>query len=236
MSALRKGIAWVVIAILVFSSLASVFTTQFLSEGEREAETELDVPDASQELDENSEFQDLTENTEDTEPSSQSGGRMPRFPLSPLFPLIDSEDEEPPQNMTDDSQQTEPGKPAGTQVPDDDQGGTVNSIGVTVYSDITVSDRLDSIDWGSLRPGGNKTVQCYIRNTGETAEILTLQTDNWEPSAATEYITLTWDYDEQPLNVNEVIEVNLTLDVAVNIQGVSSFVFDITIVGIGIYN
>lgn len=238
--ALRKIMTGSIIAVLLFSSLSFVFTTQLSNEEQKEAETEFVVIDTDQGLSEEPELQDSTERSEDTEPQLQLENIIPRFPslnmeeLAPQNLTEDTKQEDSPQENTQQEDTQPDGEPhmsAGSEAPDDDYSGTVNSIGVAIYSGIELSDPLVSIDWGNLRPGGNKTIPCYIQNMGETAEFLTLQTDNWTPLSATEYITLTWDYDEQPLNINEVIQVNLTLDIAVTIQGISTFFFDITIIG-----
>lgn len=236
--ALRKLMICLFIAILFSSSLSFLPTTQFVSEEKTENETDYIVIDPDQGLP-----QDPSESTDDTVSQSPSEGRMPRFPSFNREDLgqQDLTDDTQEDNIDQEATQDEPPPndigqqmPPGNQVPDDNQGGTVKTIGVAVYSDIGISELLVSLDWGELRPGGTKTVQCYIQNTGDTAEFLALLTDNWSPVSATEYITLSWDYDEQPLNINEVIPVNLTLDVAVNIQGISTFDFDITIIGAAI--
>jgi hypothetical protein len=77
----------------------------------------------------------------------------------------------------------------------------------------------------------NRTV--YIRNEGNTAATLSMATSNWNPSNASDYMTLNWDYEGQALNANEVIEVKLTLSVSASIVGITSFSFDITIAANG---
>lgn len=112
--------------------------------------------------------------------------------------------------------------------------GKVKTVGVAIYSDSSVSDSLYSVDWGSLEPGAEKNVDCYIQNTGGFASVLSLETDNWGPAEAANYISLSWDYDGQVLDVGEVIPVTLILTVSEDIEGISSFFFDITIIGSGV--
>jgi hypothetical protein len=111
--------------------------------------------------------------------------------------------------------------------------GTVKAIGVGVYSDQACNNPVTSISWGTIDPGSsiNKTV--YIKNTGNNAVTLTLATSNWNPASASSYMTLTWDYNGQTINVNAVIQVKLTLSVLSTVSGITNFGFDITIVATG---
>ena len=111
--------------------------------------------------------------------------------------------------------------------------GSVKAIGVGVYWDQACSNPVSSISWGTIDPasGVNKTV--YIKNTGNNAATLSLTTSNWSPSNASSYMTLSWDYNGQPINVNAVIQVKLTLSVLSSISGITSFSFDITITASG---
>ncbi|MFQ5836467.1 MAG: hypothetical protein ACE5HG_01290 [Candidatus Bathyarchaeia archaeon] len=109
--------------------------------------------------------------------------------------------------------------------------GAVMTIGVGVYWDNGSANPLSSIDWGMLEPGSSKNVTCYIRNEGNSVSYLYLSTSNWNPSGASDYITLSWDYGGQPINPDEVVQVTFTLSVSAGIDGITSFSFDITIVG-----
>ena len=109
--------------------------------------------------------------------------------------------------------------------------GTIQSIGVGVYSDASCTTALTSIPWGSLEPGSSQTYVCYIKSEGSGPSTLSMYTDNWNPLIASTYINLDWNYGGQTLNPGDVIQVMFTLTVSANIQGVTSFSFDITIVG-----
>jgi hypothetical protein len=60
-----------------------------------------------------------------------------------------------------------------------------------------------------------------------------MYTSNWNPSNASGYMSLSWDYGEQSIDVDEVVQVTFTLSVDAGIEGITSFSFDITIVGSG---
>jgi hypothetical protein len=112
-------------------------------------------------------------------------------------------------------------------------GGAVKTIGVMVYSDANATDRLTSIDWGIVEPGEDKNVICYIRNEGNFAVTLSLLTENWSPSNASQYITLSWNYDGHSMGLGEIVEVTINLAVSDSVSGITDFSFDVVIVGSG---
>ena len=109
--------------------------------------------------------------------------------------------------------------------------GEVRAIGVGIYWDSSCLNDVSSIDWGTLEPGSTKSVTCYIQNEGNTPSTLSLQTSNWNPSGAATYMNLTWDYNGQALSADEIVKVTLTLSIAETIEGITSYSFDITIIG-----
>jgi hypothetical protein len=109
--------------------------------------------------------------------------------------------------------------------------GKIETIGVGVYTDIQCSSPLTSIAWGTLEPGENQTVICYIKNEGDLPSTLSMYTSNWNPSSAENYLTLSWNYDGGYINPDDSVQVTFTLSVDESIEGVTSFGFDITIVG-----
>jgi hypothetical protein len=111
--------------------------------------------------------------------------------------------------------------------------GLVKGIGVGIYWNSACTNQTSSINWGLLDPGSNKTVTLYIRNEGNTAATLSKATQNWNPSTASSYMTLNWNYGGQTLSVSQVLQVKLTLVVSSTISGITSFGFDITITASG---
>ncbi|HKZ94582.1 MAG TPA: hypothetical protein VJ249_08400 [Candidatus Bathyarchaeia archaeon] len=107
--------------------------------------------------------------------------------------------------------------------------GSVKAIGVDVYWDQACTNPVSSINWGTLDPGSNKSTTIYIKNTGNSPITLAMTTSNWNPSNASNYMTLIWNYGGQTLNANEVIQARFTLTVSSNITGITNFSFDITI-------
>jgi hypothetical protein len=111
--------------------------------------------------------------------------------------------------------------------------GTVKAVGVGVYSELACINPVTSINWGTLEPGQkvNKTV--YIKNTSNVQITLSMTTQNWNPSNASNYITCTWDAQGKSLSANQVTSSVLTLSVSNSISGITNFSFDIVIVGSG---
>jgi hypothetical protein len=107
--------------------------------------------------------------------------------------------------------------------------GTVRAFGVGAYQDSGCTNALSSIDWGTLETGSSKDVTCYVRNELSSASTLSMYTSNWSPLNASDYMSLSWDYGGQYIEVDEVVQVTFTLSVDANIEGITNFSFDITI-------
>jgi hypothetical protein len=111
--------------------------------------------------------------------------------------------------------------------------GAVKGIGVGIYWDSACTNRTSSINWGLFEQGSNKTMTLYVRNEGNSAATLSRATQNWNPSTASSYMTLSWNYAGQTLSINQVLQMKLTLAVSSTISGVTSFSFDIIITATG---
>ena len=111
--------------------------------------------------------------------------------------------------------------------------GTFKAIGIGVYWDEALTSRVDTINWGALEPGTQKSYTIYIRNEGNIPLTLSISTSNWNPAAVSNYLTLTWSYSGQVINAATTTPVTLTLAVSESITGINSFGFDITAVGSG---
>jgi len=110
--------------------------------------------------------------------------------------------------------------------------GEVKVVDVGVYWDAncTSSSSVDYVDWGSLEPGLVRNVTVFIRNEGNEPSTLFLNTTNWHPSNASDFITLNWDYNGYIINPQDYpTKVTLTLSVASTIEEVKDFSFDIII-------
>jgi hypothetical protein len=111
--------------------------------------------------------------------------------------------------------------------------GIVKTVGVGAFWDIDCTSRVTEIDWGLVEPGQHVNATIYLKNEGNAPITLSINTENWSPSNASNYITLSWDYAGQKVDPRTVVKVNLTLSVSSNVTRVTNFSFDIIITGIG---
>ena len=108
----------------------------------------------------------------------------------------------------------------------------VEANGVGVYWDSNCSNRVSSIDWGTLNPGSVKNIAVYIRNEEEEPMYLILSTANWNPPEASEFLDFGWAYIEgRQINPGEAFQITLSLSVSRYIKGISNFSFDILVAG-----
>jgi len=111
--------------------------------------------------------------------------------------------------------------------------GIVKTVGVEAYWDFACTNRVTQINWGLVEPNSTVNATIYLKNPGNAPITLLLSTENWNPSNASNYIALTWDYAGQTINPGAILKVNLTLAVSSNVTGITSFSFDILITGVG---
>jgi hypothetical protein len=107
--------------------------------------------------------------------------------------------------------------------------GTVNTFGVGVYQESGCINALRFIDWGVLEPGSSENVSCYVRNELSSVSTLSMYTSDWSPLSASDYLSLSWDYGGQSVDVDERVQVTFTLSVDATIEGITNFSFNITI-------
>lgn len=110
--------------------------------------------------------------------------------------------------------------------------GTIRAIGVEIYADEALTTILIEIAWGTLDPGEAKSINAWVKNTGNDAQKLVMWTENWNPTSAQDWISLAWNYDDSWIAVNASIPVAFTLTVDTNITGVTNFSFDIWVKGV----
>jgi len=109
--------------------------------------------------------------------------------------------------------------------------GVLASANIQAYWESQCTNNVSSISWGTIDPGRSKHVTVYVKNTGSVPLTLSLNTTNWNPSAASTYIVLSWNYDGSQIQPDQVLPVTFTLTVSENIHGVNNFSFDIYITG-----
>jgi len=110
--------------------------------------------------------------------------------------------------------------------------GTIRAVGVQVFADEELSTVLEEIAWGTLAPGDSRNFDCWVKNTGNAAQTLTLLTENWVPAVAQSSISLSWSYNNEVIQPGAAVPVTFTLSVDPGIAGVNSFSFDIIVQGV----
>ena len=111
--------------------------------------------------------------------------------------------------------------------------GTFRAIGIDVYWDEGLTNKVTTINWGLLAPGSQKTYTTYVSNEGILPLTLSMSTSNWSPPSASNYLTLTWNCEGQTVNAGEAVQVTFTLTVSEGITGIENFNFYITAEGSG---
>ncbi|MBO3754797.1 MAG: hypothetical protein FGF53_07995 [Candidatus Brockarchaeota archaeon] len=109
--------------------------------------------------------------------------------------------------------------------------GNIKAVGVGVYSDSGCTIPISYIDWGFLEPGSSKQFTIYVKNEGNVPIRLSMEVDNWNPPSASNFLTLSWNRQDNVLGPGDSIPADLTLSVSPSISGVASFSFDIIIIG-----
>jgi len=92
---------------------------------------------------------------------------------------------------------------------------------------------LTSIDWGSVYPSDSVLRTIYVKNIGNVPITLSMTTTAWNPAIAAGQINVTWDRESALLNAGQSISATLTLNVAQNVSGITSFSLNIIITGSG---
>jgi hypothetical protein len=109
--------------------------------------------------------------------------------------------------------------------------GTVTSVNVGVYSNENCDQNCTSISWGSIYPGNSTSQTIYVKNTGAVPITLSMAVDSWEPTDASDCLTLTWNPQDDTLNPGQSTTATLTLTVAQDTGDLTAFNFNIIITG-----
>jgi len=106
---------------------------------------------------------------------------------------------------------------------------SIQTVAIEAYWDTGLTNKVTTINWGSIEAGTTKNVTIYLLNAGITDIRLSMNTTNWSPQNASQHITLNWDYQNQTINPHQQLKTTLTLNASPTTQGITSFSFDATI-------
>ena len=110
--------------------------------------------------------------------------------------------------------------------------GTIRAVGVEVYADAELTTVLHEISWGTLDPGESRSVDAWVKNTGNSPQKLVMWTEGWVPVAAQNSISLSWDYGDEWIQVGASVPVVFTLSVDPDIVDVVNFSFEVVVQGV----
>jgi hypothetical protein len=111
-------------------------------------------------------------------------------------------------------------------------GKITTTTGLGIYKDSKCTQTLSAIDWGNITAGNTATYTIYVKNTGTTKQNLTIATNNWTPTAAAQYLSITWNRNNTTLTSNQVVSASLNLTVSADIDSsITTFSNNIIITG-----
>jgi hypothetical protein len=118
----------------------------------------------------------------------------------------------------------------GMRVPNASAVETDVSLGV--YWDLGCTQRVDSVDWGTLTPGQVKNITLYIRNEASTAPVFVFESaNNWDPIFAYKYIDFVFDSQNAKVQPAEVKKTIFSVAISWDVTNVESFSFNIVLKG-----
>ena len=105
------------------------------------------------------------------------------------------------------------------------------TVEIDVFSDQACTQTLSNVAWGQIEAGDSASATIYVKNSGETGVVLSLETDGWTPGNAQDYMDLSWNYDGASISPGQVKTIVLTLSVSSSCPPMSGFNFNIIIIG-----
>lgn len=103
-------------------------------------------------------------------------------------------------------------------------------IDIDVFCDYQCTEIMTNIEWGDIVVGESVKHTMWVKNSGDSDVFINLDEDNWNPISASEYLSITWDYDGVPISPGSVRQISLSLNVSPNIQGIDTFYFDVVFI------
>ena len=104
------------------------------------------------------------------------------------------------------------------------------AVGIDTYWDSKCTQKISSLDWGSLEPGTTKAITMFIKNKGKNQVTLSYYVSNYNPPYAINQLTTTWDYAGQIIGFKDSVQVTFTLSVSETAETIENFSFDIDII------
>jgi len=113
--------------------------------------------------------------------------------------------------------------------------GSLTVINLAVYSDSACTSNLTSLDFGSISSGDTSNITCWVKNTGNSNETLSLTTNSWSPESVTQWLTLSWNQSGTVLDKDQVVAATLSMQVSPFVDpSLSDFTLNVVIAGTAI--
>lgn len=111
--------------------------------------------------------------------------------------------------------------------------GKVKGIGIDLYEDESLLIPWEHQSWGLVEPNETYSKDFWAHNTGNSPVTLELLIDNWYPTNASDYLEVTWSYNNEVIEPDEALALTMYLSVDPSIEGIEDFSFDTTIIALG---
>ena len=105
--------------------------------------------------------------------------------------------------------------------------GKIKCINLEAYWDEECINPVMMVDWGLIGEGETVNQTLYLKNIGSTRCVISMYGNNWIPTNADEYFTLTWTGVNATLLVNEVEEFTISLHFSDGNVDFINFSFDL---------
>jgi uncharacterized protein YcnI len=109
--------------------------------------------------------------------------------------------------------------------------GTISTLNVDAYTDSACTVPCTSLSVGSISPGSSATQTIYIKNAGTVPMTLTMAISNWNPTTASNYLTVTWNRQGSVVNAGASVQAVITVTAAASTGTLTTFSCSVTITG-----
>ncbi len=98
--------------------------------------------------------------------------------------------------------------------------GTIKTIGVETYWDQNGENRRENLTWNEIQiqklegdevKMNQVNTTLYVKSVSNIRVTLNMSVTDWNPVEISDYLTISWDYNETILNPREIIPVTMTL-------------------------
>lgn len=110
--------------------------------------------------------------------------------------------------------------------------GQLAIVSLQVYWNADGTDAITFLDWGFMEPGGCYDRTVYVKNEGNVPINVSVCSIDWIPENASQFINFNCD-TEYNIAPNEIRQTLFVLNIASNVQNITTFNFTILVVGEG---